>query len=71
LLIRYTNGLPQRNLRSAKNKELIPDDTPRSKILKAAMPVQPSDVELAKVQVTSGQVESFLPAGLVPATRIN
>ena len=52
-------------------KELVPDYSPGSKMLKAAMSVQPIHVKPGTIQVPSGQVESVLSASLTPATRIN
>ena len=52
-------------------KELIPDYNPGSKMLKAAMSVQPVHAKPAKVPVPSGQVESVLSAKLAPASRVN
>jgi FlaA1/EpsC-like NDP-sugar epimerase len=54
-------------------KELIPDYNPGSKILKAALLVQPSHIhnKPAKVQIAPGQPESVLAASLVSATRVN
>jgi FlaA1/EpsC-like NDP-sugar epimerase len=52
-------------------KELIPDYNPGSKMLKAAMLVQPVHAKPAKVSVSSGQVESVFSASLVPVTRVN
>jgi FlaA1/EpsC-like NDP-sugar epimerase len=52
-------------------KELIPNYSPGSKILKAAMQIQPNIANPDRVQVPSGQVERVLSASLTPATRIN
>jgi FlaA1/EpsC-like NDP-sugar epimerase len=52
-------------------KELVPDYSPGSKVLNAAMLVQPDRAEPAKVQIASGQVERVLAANLTPLTRIN
>jgi hypothetical protein len=52
-------------------KELIPDYSPGSKMLKAAMQVQPDLAKPARVQIPSGQVERVLSASLMPTTRIN
>jgi hypothetical protein len=52
-------------------KELIPNYSPGSKMLKAAVRVQPNLAKPAKVQVPSEQVERVLSASLTPAIRIN
>jgi len=52
-------------------KELVPNYSPGSKMLKAAMQGQPNLAKPARVQVPSGQVERVLSASLTPATRIN
>jgi FlaA1/EpsC-like NDP-sugar epimerase len=52
-------------------KELIPNYSPGSKMLKAAVRVQPNLAKPAKVKVPSEQVERVLSASLTPATRIN
>jgi FlaA1/EpsC-like NDP-sugar epimerase len=52
-------------------KELVPDYSPGSKVLNAAMLVQPDRAEPAKVQIASGPVERVLSANLTPLTRIN
>ena len=54
-------------------KELIPDYNPGSKLLKAALLVQPNliHVKPAKIKTQSGQVEGVLSTSLASATQIN
>jgi FlaA1/EpsC-like NDP-sugar epimerase len=52
-------------------KELIPDYTPGSKLLKAAVSTQPSYTEAAFAQMPSGHADSVFSADLVPAARLN
>jgi FlaA1/EpsC-like NDP-sugar epimerase len=52
-------------------KELIPDYTPSSKLLKATVSIESSHADPARVQVLSGQAESVLAANIAASTRMN
>jgi len=52
-------------------KELIPDYTPSSKLLKATVSIESNHADPARVQVLSGQAESVLAANIAASTRMN
>ncbi len=52
-------------------KELIPDYTPSTKLLKATVSIESSHADPARVQVLSGQAESVLAVNIAASTRMN